>query len=161
MLIEVSHTIRSSARTLLVRLLFHPPFVPLHKCLSSRRRDSTCPLLYSNFPQRPSKITVSAFTLSPSRSLAVISFICPLSQLPSKAWGSKRGGEIVCLTSICSVVSFREMTCNLGGKGQLFLSLLFRRPIYRPEALLPLQPSKLQTISGWSHCCGFTHVDRG
>lgn len=64
--------------------------VPLHKCLSSRRRDSTCPFLYSDFPQRPSKITVSAFTLSPSRSLAVISFIRPLSQLPFQSVGEQK-----------------------------------------------------------------------
>lgn len=90
-------------------------------------------------------------------------FIRPLSlsQLPlqREARGSERGGGIVYLTLICSVVSFGEMTGNLGGKGQLFLSLLFRGPIYRPWALLPPHLPKLQTISGcgmllWVHSCG-------
>lgn len=44
---------------------------------------------HKDFPGRPSKITVSAFTLSPSRPFAVIRFIRPLSQLPSK---ERRGG---------------------------------------------------------------------
>lgn len=107
------------------------------------------------------RITASAFTRSPRRSLAVIIFIRPLSLLPlqREARGSERGGGIVYLTLICSVVSFGEMTGNLGGKGQLFLSLLFRGPIYRPRALLPPHLPKLQTISGcgmllWVHSCG-------
>lgn len=96
----------------------------------------------------------SQFLPSLSRPLdPLLSWVSLQTPLQREAWGSKRGGEIVYLTLICSGVSFREMTCNLGGKGQLCLSLLFRGPIYRPEALLPSQPSKLQTISGWPRCC--------
>lgn len=115
-----------------------------------------------NLPQRPSE---SRFL--PSLALPVdpllSSFYSPSLPAPlqREARGSERGGGIVYLTLICSVVSFGEMTGNLGGKGQLFLSLLFRGPIYRPRALLPPHLPKLQTISGWPRCCGFTHVDRG
>lgn len=115
-----------------------------------------------NLPQRPSE---SGFL--PSLALPVdpllSSFYSPSLPLPAplqrEARGSERGGGIVYLTLICSVVSFGEMTGNLGGKGQLFLSLLFRGPIYRPRALLPPHLPKLQTISGcgmllWVHSCG-------
>lgn len=88
-----------------------------------------------NLSQRPSK---SRFlpSLPPSRSLAVI-ILFALSLLPSKErCRGKRGGGIVYLTLICSVVSFGEMTCNLGGKGQLFLFPLFWEPIYSPRGLL-------------------------
>lgn len=68
---------------------------------------------YKNLFQRPSK---SQFL--PSRTLSIPfchHFI--LSSLSAPFWGG--GGSY--LTLICSVVSFREMTCNSRGKGQLFL----------------------------------------
>lgn len=54
------------------------------------------------------------------QSLAVI-ILFALSLLPSEERWGKNGRGVVYLTLICSVVSFGEMTCNLGGKGQLFL----------------------------------------
>lgn len=79
-----------------------------------------------------------------SQSLAVI-ILFALSLLPSeeRRWGEKVGG-MVYLTLICPVVSFREMTCNLGGKGQLFLFSSSESQFRAPRDFF----LKLQTISG-------------
>lgn len=122
-------------------------------------------------PRRPSKKTASALSLPPSPCVAVMILFAHShgSPPPSKErhGGVKRGGGIFYLTLICSVVSFGEMTCNLGGKGQLFGSLPLLRANLQaagtlaPTSSLSLSLPKLQTISGWPRCCGFTHVDRG
>lgn len=75
------------------------------------------------------KIWVStlALHLNPSLSSFYSPSLCSLQR--------RRKGGGVYLTLICPVVSFREMTCNLRGKGQLFLFPLFWEPIYSPRGL--------------------------
>lgn len=62
-----------------------------------------------------------------SQSLSVIILFCPLSLLPFGGGGGSY------LTLICSVVSFREMTRNSRGKGQLFLFPSFESQFTAPE----------------------------
>lgn len=90
------------------------------------------------------RIPVSTLALSLSQSLPVI-ILFALSLLPSeeRGEGKKRGG-MVYLTLICPVVSFREMTCNLGGKGQLFLFPSSESQFTAPGDFF----LKLPTISG-------------
>lgn len=67
--------------------------------------------------------TLLSLSLNPSLS----SFYSPSPCSLQRRWEKKGGveysgwGGMVYLTLICPVVSFREMTCNLRGKGQLFL----------------------------------------
>lgn len=78
-----------------------------------------------------------------SQSLAVI-ILFALSLLPSEERRGEKVGGMVYLTLICPVVSFREMTCNLGGKGQLFLFSSSESQFTAPGDFF----LKLQTISG-------------
>ncbi len=65
------------------------------------------------------KIPVSTLALSLNPCLS--SFYSPSLCSLQKRGEKRRGVWGGYLTLICPVVSFREMTCNLGGKGQLFL----------------------------------------
>lgn len=104
-----------------------------------------------NLFQRPSK---SQFLPSLPLSIPCCHhFILPL---PAPFWGEVgERGWIVYLTLICSVVSFGEMTCNLGGKGHLFLFPSSESQFTAPGDVFP----KLQTISHLPHCFGFTQLE--
>lgn len=89
------------------------------------------------------KIPVSTLALSLNPSLS--SFYSPsLCSLQRRGEKGERGGGLVYLTLICPVVSFREMTCNLGGKGQLFLFPSSESQFTAPGDFF----LKLRTISG-------------
>lgn len=107
-----------------------------------------------NLFQRPSK---SQFLPSLSLSIPCCHhFIRPLSApFWGEVGGKWGGGGLVYLTLICSVVSFGEMTCNLGGKGQLF-------PFPSSESQFTAPGDfflKLRTISGLPHCFWFTQLE--
>lgn len=104
-----------------------------------------------NLFQRPSK---SHFLPSLPLSIPCCHhFILPL---PAPFWGEVgERGWIVYLTLICSVVSFGEMTCILGGKGQLFLFPSSESQFTAPGDLF----LKLQTISRLPHCFEFTQLE--
>lgn len=118
-----------------------------HSSWSNRKTTRDGCKTYLKDLQNPSFYPLS-LSRSLSQSLAVI-ILFAVSLLPSaergkKGWGDGEGGGLVYLTLICPVVSFREMTCNLGGKGRLFLFPSSEGQFTAPGDFF----LKLRTISG-------------